>query len=168
MQPKREGFEYYLHALFEAGVALKAFNGLWETISGLLVLFVPRQTVMHWFSVLAQRELIEDPHDRFIDITGRFITNTPDGTRLFIAIYILAHGVLNLFLAYQLYRQRLWAYPVTAAVVGLFILYQLERIYQHHSMTLIVLTIIDILFLALLLHEYKHQREKKFTFIGSS
>jgi len=160
MQPKRAGFEYYLHALFEAGVALKAFNGLWETVSGLFVLLVPRQMVMHWFSLLAQKELIEDPHDRFVDIASRFITNTPEGTRLFIAIYILAHGILNLFLAYQLYRQRLWAFPVTATVVGVFILYQLERVYQHHSVTLIVLTILDIIFLALLMHEYKHQRSK--------
>ncbi|MFZ2719610.1 MAG: DUF2127 domain-containing protein [Minisyncoccia bacterium] len=152
------GFEYYTHALFEAGVALKAFNGAWETLTGLFILFVPRDTLMYWFSVLAQRELLEDPHDRFVDTISRLITNTPDGTRLFVTIYILAHGVVNLFLAYNLYRQRLWAYPAAAVILGLFIIYQIERIYLHHSVTLIILTLIDVIFLALILHEYSRAR----------
>ena len=157
---EERSLEYYWHALFEAGVALKAFNGLWETASGLFVLLVPRHTVMHWFSLLAQRELLEDPHDRFVDTATRFITNTPEGTRLFIGIYILLHGLLNLFLVYNLYRNRLWAYPATAGVIGLFLVYQFERIYMHHSLTLTVLTILDIIFLGLLVHEYRHQRGK--------
>ncbi len=160
MEPKRTA-EYYWHALFEAGVALKAFNGLWETVSGIAALVVPQEVVLRAFYALTHGELLEDPHDRLIDIVAGFLMNIPHGTRTFIALYILAHGILNLFLAYNLYRQRLWAFPAAAAVIGLFLLYQFDRIYLYHSKTLIFLTLIDIVFLGLLLHEYKHQRERR-------
>lgn len=161
MPSERKGFEYYTHALFEAGVALKAFNGVWETLTGIFILVVPRETLMHWFSLLAQQELLEDPHDRLVDSIGRFITNTPDGTRIFVVAYILAHGLVNIFLAYNLFRQRLWAYPVAAIVLLFFMVYQVERIFTHHSKFLIVLTLIDIVFLALIVHEYKHRRAER-------
>ena len=161
MEQKRANIEYYWHALFEAGIALKAFNGMWEIISGTLALLVPREMILRGFYALAHGELLEDPHDRLVDLVGGFITTVPHGTRIFIALYILFHGIVNLFLAYNLYRNRLWAYPAAAGFMSLFLVYQCYRIYTHHSVVLTIISVIDIIFIALVLHEYRHQREVK-------
>ncbi|MBI5457024.1 DUF2127 domain-containing protein [Candidatus Kaiserbacteria bacterium] len=155
----KQKIEYFLHGLFEAGVALRAFNGTWEIISGTLALLVPHEMIVHGFYALSHNELLEDPHDRFVDLVGGFLTSAPEGTRMFIALYILLHGVVNLFLAYELYRNKLWAYPTAAVFMALFMFYQIYRIYEYHSITLALITIIDVVFIALLLHEYRHRRE---------
>jgi len=160
-ESQRSGFEYYLHALFEAGVAIKAFNGLWETVSGFLALTLPHPMIMSGYFALTHGELLEDPHDWLVDVIARFLLNVPQGTRTFIGLYILFHGIANLFLAYNLYRQRLWAYPATLVVLASFLIYQFYRIALFHSLTLTALTFIDIIFLVLLVHEYKHQLEKR-------
>ena len=36
--------EKILHGLFELGLALKCFNGLWETLSGGILLFTSKAT----------------------------------------------------------------------------------------------------------------------------
>ena len=160
MDTPRTGLKYYLHVFFEAGIALKAFNGLWETISGLLGLLISHDLMLRGFYALSHGELLEDPQDRLVHGVGYFLTTTPHGTRMFIALYVLAHGLANLFLAYNLFRNRLWAYPATVGALVLFLVYQIYRIYLFHSLTLTALTLIDIVFLALLLHEYSHQLKK--------
>jgi uncharacterized membrane protein len=160
MEPRKD-FEYYVHALFEAGVALKAFNGLWETVTGFLALMLPHPAILRGYLALTHSELVEDPHDRLADVVGKYFVNAPHGTRTFIGIYVLLHGLANLFLAYNLYRKRLWAYPATIVVLGLFLIYQFYRIALFHSVVLIVLTSIDMIFMGLLVHEYRHQREKR-------
>jgi len=76
----------------------------------------------------------------------------------FVAIYLLIHGLLNMFLAIQLYRDRIWAYLVTITITIIFIFYQIHRIILHHSPVLIVVTIFDVLFIILTWHEYNRKR----------
>jgi uncharacterized membrane protein len=76
----------------------------------------------------------------------------------FVAVYFLIHGFLNLFLAIQLYRDRIWAYLVTIFVTIIFIFYQIHRIILHHSVVLTIITIFDILFIFLTWHEYKRKK----------
>jgi uncharacterized membrane protein len=72
-------------------------------------------------------ELIEDPND-FVAIHLLSIAqNFTVGTQHFYAFYLLSHGVVKVFLVIGLLRNKLWAYPVSLVVLGLFIVYQLYR-----------------------------------------
>ena len=54
-----------------------------------------------------------------------------------------------------LLRNKLWAYPVSLAVLGLFIIYQLYRFSYSHGVGLLVLTGFDGVVMGLVWHEYR-------------
>ena len=120
-------FESFLHFVFDAGLFFKIFGGIWETTAGTAVLFF-----------------------------GNTLFDQP-GTRQFVALYLILHGVQNFYLAIELFRKRLWAYIVTIGVTLLFIIYQFYRIYLYDSAFLTFLTFGDIIFMYLTWHEYRHK-----------
>ena len=152
--------EKYWHGLFELGIFIKGFNGIWETVSGFLFLFFSKNALTGFFFFLARGELLEDPNDRVVGYVANLLQNISNNAKVFAAIYILGHGVLNIFLAIQLYRNRLWAYLITIGLMIIFIGYQIYRINLHHSYPLIVLTVFDFLFVTLTWHEYRYQASK--------
>ncbi len=156
----KDTLERYWHTTFELGVLLKAFNGVWEIISGVAVLFISRATLSRWVDVLAQRELAEDPRDVLTNAISHSLQTAPAGAMTFAGIYILFHGLLNIFLVVQLYRKKLWAYIFTIWAISISVVYQIYRISLHHSPLLSLLTILDILFVVLTWHEYLHQKKK--------
>lgn len=157
----KENIQKYWHQLFELGVLVKGLNGVWETVSGLLFLSLKHDTLNRWFLVAIHSELLEDPHDRIINFFSHATPALSTGTKTFIAVYILFHGLLNLFLAIQLYRDKHWAYFVAIGAMSTFVFYQIYRISVFHSPILIAVTIFDIGFIALTWHEYRFHREAK-------
>lgn len=61
----------------------------------------------------------------------------------------MSHGVVKLWLIIGLLRQKLWYYPLAAAVFGLFIVYQLYRYSFTNSLWLLVLGAVDVAVIAL-------------------
>jgi uncharacterized membrane protein len=158
---KYSKFENVLHQIFEFGIFLKGFNGVWETTSGFFILFLSKETISKLFYWLADKEMFEYPRDFFINLSLKFLENLSHSTKTFIATYILIHGLLNLFLAIQLYRDKVWAYLATISITVVLIFYQVHRIILHHSPVLIVVTIFDILFTILTWHEYNRKKYAK-------
>lgn len=153
--------EKYWHRLFEAGIALKGFNGIFEIISGSVVFFISKNYFTSLFFRLARTEILEDPHDKFINFLGYRLQHFSTNTKLFVAAYILTHGILNIFLAFQLYREKLWAYLVTISVTLVFMVYQIYRIINTHSIALTIITIWDAIFIVITWHEYKYQKSRR-------
>lgn len=151
----------YWHELFKFGVLIKGANGVWETISGFLFLFVSKATLTGWFFLIARDELLEDSDDKLINFFAHALQNLSSDTKIFAALYILAHGLLNIFLAVQLYRGKHWAYLVTIGTMVVFMGYQVYRISVHHSLILTALTVFDAFFIVLAWHEYNHLREER-------
>lgn len=147
-----------LHRLFKFGIALKGLYGIFEVISGSLVLFITKNSFTNIFNRLTRGELIEDPNDRLVTFLASALQHISTNTKLFAALYIFIHGLLNIFLAVQLHKKRLWAYPVTISAMILFMSYQMYRIFHTHSIVLILITIWDITFIAITWHEYKNQK----------
>lgn len=61
----------------------------------------------------------------------------------------------KLLLVAGLLREKLWAYPASLAVLGLFIVYQLYRYSYTHGVGLIVLSLFDVMVIVLVWHEYR-------------
>ncbi len=135
LKPKRN----FLHTLFEASVIIKAINGTWETISGLGLLLFSHVTVAHAFSGIAKHDMTR-------------------GTQDFAGIYILSHGVVNIFLAYYLYKQKLWAFWVSISFFGASMLYLGYRAMNHPSLILYWLILFDAICIYLTIHEYNYRK----------
>lgn len=147
--------ERRIHQIFEVGVLLKGAHALIECIGGLLLAFVSTSAITRLINALTQDELIEDPNDFVAAQLLALAQNFTVSTQHFYAFYLLSHGVIKIFLVIGLLRNKLWAYPVSLVVLGLFIIYQLYRFSYTHGFGLVVLTIFDVIVMGLIWHEYR-------------
>ena len=153
--------ERYWHELFEAGVFLKALNSVWETLAGIFLLTALHNWLTRVFVSFSSSELLGDRDDFLFNYAHKHMMQFTDHTRIFVGVYLLFHGIMNAFLAYNLYRNRLWAYPVSMAFTSCFFIYQMYRLSHTHSPLLLVISILDIFFIILTYHEYRRQQRKQ-------
>jgi uncharacterized membrane protein len=152
--------EKYLHLAFEVSLVLKAVFAAVETLAGIGTYFVTRQLLFRLVERITREELLEDPRDFIANYLLHSAQHFSVSTRNFTAAYLLAHGVIKLWLIVGLLRRRLWYYPVAIAIFGLFIVYQLYRYSLTHSLWLVFITAVDVLVIALTWHEYRYLRSR--------
>jgi Predicted membrane protein len=142
-------------------VLLKGAHALVECVGGLVLALVSTATIANWVNVLTQEELIEDPQDFIAGFLLTQAQNFSVGTKNFYAFYLLSHGIVKLLLVIGLLRNKLWSYPASLVVFGLFILYQLYRFSYTYSAGLIALTVLDLVVIWLIWREYKIVRRHR-------
>jgi uncharacterized membrane protein len=147
--------ERRIHEMFEIGILLKGAHALIECIGGFGLIFVNTSAIASLVNALTQEELIEDPNDFVATHLLRLAQTFTVSTQHFYAFYLLSHGVIKACLVIGLIRNKLWAYPASLLVLGLFIAYQLYRFSYTHSVGLIVLTVFDVIVMELIWHEYR-------------
>jgi uncharacterized membrane protein len=150
----QEVSEKTVHRIFFWSVLLKGFDSVIEIIGGVLFLFTGAITgiIAHY----TENELLEDPTDFIARHIHDYLPHLSGHSQIFIAIYLLSHGLIKIFLVVNLLRRRAWAYPFTIWVLAIFIVYQIYRLFAHgFSIILILLTVFDILLIYLTWHEYR-------------
>ncbi|MDE2466449.1 MAG: DUF2127 domain-containing protein [Alphaproteobacteria bacterium] len=151
--------ERYLRTLFVVGLLAKAFDGTVEIAAGIL-LFFPG-VLDHLLKALIANELIEDPHDLVANAILHALPHLFVYATVFAALYVLAHGVIKVFLVVALLRDQLWAYPTAIVVFLLFIAYQVYAYVRHPSIAMVVFTVLDLFVIALTWHEYSYMRRSR-------
>ncbi len=155
---KRLFSEKNIHLVFDVSLWLKAFSALGEILSGIATYFVSKEFLVRMVLWVTKAEFAEDPHDK----VARYLLHTAQslsvGARDFAAIYLLAHGIVKLWLIVGLLRKRLWYYPTAIAVFCLFVAYQIYRYTSTHSILLIFITVLDLIVIALTWHEWRYLR----------
>lgn len=147
--------ERQIHRIFRVGIVLKGLHALLECAGGVAIGLIGTDTVSRVVEALTQDELIEDPKDFLATHLLAWAQGFSVETKHFYAFYLLSHGLVKLFLVAGLLRNRLWAYPASLVVMGLFIVYQLYRFSYTHGWGLIVLSVFDIVVIWLIWHEYR-------------
>ncbi|HWJ74084.1 MAG TPA: DUF2127 domain-containing protein [Kaistia sp.] len=150
--------EARIHQAFEISVLLKGAHALIETIGGLALFLVANETVVNLVRMMTQHELVEDPTDFVANHALHLAEGFSVDSQRFYAFYLLSHGVVKLGLVAGLLRNKLWAYPASLVVLGLFIAYQIYRFSQHGGIGLVVLTVFDLVVAWLVWHEYRLMR----------
>jgi uncharacterized membrane protein len=143
-----------IHQIFEVSVLLKGAHALVECLGGISLALISTNRIADLVNRLTQEELIEDPHDFVGTHLFAWAQNFSVGTKTFYAFYLLSHEVVKLFLVVGLLRGKLWSYPASLVVLGLFIAYQLYRFSYTGGAGLIVLTVFDVFVMGLIWHEY--------------
>lgn len=149
--------EKYWYRLFEAGILIKVINGTWEIISGFVLVFLTRAALNSALLFMFRGELIEDPQDKLFHFLNTQMQFFSFRARDFAIIYLLFHGFLNIFLAYNLYLKRLWAYVVSIIFGSIFVLYFIHLFGRTHSLILFGLIVFDTIFMILTWHEYRYR-----------
>ncbi len=152
--------ERRIRRIFEISVLLKGAHALVELFAGIWLYFVSAGAIPSWVNFLTREELIEDPGDFVAAHLVALARHFSVGDKAFYAFYLLGHGLIKIFLAAGLLRNRLWAYPASLGALAGFILYQVYRYSYTHSPVLLALTVFDLFVLALIRHEWKFARRR--------
>jgi uncharacterized membrane protein len=152
--------EKYWHEFFIISICIKTLTGLVETASGFLLLYLSPAVLTGILNRLSRGEQLEVPQDFFLVYAHQYLNHLTAGTKNFAGLYILAHGIINLFLVLGLIKEKTWAYLVAVGVLCSFMFYQIFRIAINHSLLLSLLTIFDALFVIVIWHEYNYLTRK--------
>jgi uncharacterized membrane protein len=145
-----------VHISFEIGLLLKGIDGLLEIIGGVLMLFLSPNRLNWLIRFFTQHELSEDPKDRVANLLITLSSSFSISTQQFAVFYLISHGIIKCILILLLWRRKLWAYPLTIVSLILFIAYQIYRYTLTQSVFLILLTVFDVVMIALTYLEYKN------------
>ena len=138
-------FQHRLHQLFIVSVIVKGLHAAIELIGGVTLYLFSTDAIAAW--------LWENSHSN--DWVERFARTFSSREHAFYAFYLVSHGVVNGLIVGGLLLRKVWAYHATFVVLTLFIAYQLYRFSYTHDIGLIVITIIDLIVMALAWNEYR-------------
>jgi uncharacterized membrane protein len=150
--------ERRIHQFFVVSVLLKGAHALMECIGGVALYLVSTDTIEAVVARATQEELIEDPNDLVATHLLSAAQHFSVGTKSFYAFYLLSHGLIKLLLVVGLLRAQLWSYPASLVALAGFIVYQLYRFSYTHAVGLILLTVFDLIVMALIWHEWRLMR----------
>ncbi len=145
---------------FEIGVLIKSFFGFFEVLAGIVFAVSGKLIINNIIIAFAEQEIAGDPNDIFANYLIKSVNDFSAGSYLFAVIYLMLHGVINVFLAVALLKNKLWAYPLATAGFGAFIIYQTYRYFHTYSPMLLILTAFDVFIVFIILLEYKRKAKK--------
>ena len=131
--------------LFEGSVILKGLHAIIEIIGGFLALLVTQNFIIQTVLKITQDELNGDSKDFLANYLLKSAEHFSLSSQHFVAFYLLSHGIIKGILVIALLKKKLWAYPVSIFVFGVFMVYQIIRYTHTRSIWLIW-------------HEYKIQK----------
>jgi uncharacterized membrane protein len=143
------------HRAFDIGIILKGFDGLLELIGGIALLLTNQPAIRSVVAWLTHKELIEDPGDVVANFLVHMAQQLSMGTQHFAGVYLLAHGVIKMGLVAGLLRGLRWSYPAAVAFLTIFIGYQCYRLLHTPSISLGLLTVLDVAVVLLIVREWR-------------
>ncbi len=149
--------EKTIYELFRVSIWVKILGSLFEMIAGVAIAFIPSTFVMNAALYLTQGNT--DDADDFL--TRELLSAAHSfsvSNALLVGGYVFARGLVQLLLSFALLRNKLWAYPLLLLVLLILILTQLYAIYLSHSILTGLITIVDMITVYLVWHEYSIAR----------
>ena len=150
-----------LDKVFQAGIAIKGFDGLLECIGGVLIWFIKPSAMNEFLRVAALHDLPGKYDEVIIAHLFHWTQSLANGGREFASIYLITHGLSKALLVACLWMNKLWAYPLTMVVFGVFCVYQMHRFTHTHSIFLVLLTIFDLILIYLTWREYQQKKRER-------
>jgi uncharacterized membrane protein len=152
--------EKEIHQLFDVTLLLKSIHALIEIIGGFIFLFISKAAITNFVNFFIQDEISEEPNNKILNYISQTTAHLTGSSKSFAALYLISHGIINAFIIVALWKEKLWAYPVSFVVLGFFGLYQVYQYSFNHSPWLLGLTILDAVILILVWHEYGVVKKK--------
>lgn len=152
--------EQNLHLAFQISLLIKGVFALLEILGGIAAYFVSQQFLLSLILAVTRQELTEDPGDVVVRYLLETAHNFSLSTQYFTAIYLLSHGAIKAVLIVGLLRERLWCYPAAIVVFVSFIVYQSYSFSFTHSISLLLITLLDIVVIWLTWHEYRYRQRR--------
>jgi uncharacterized membrane protein len=154
-----------VHKVFKTVTILKGIHAIIELLLGIALLILSKEFISNAIVAFVEGRLAGDPSSFIAQYISQFGIDLSLGIKLFLSLYLLTHGVVNLSLVYGIIKKPFWAYPISIVLFIGFIIYQAYSYFILPSAWLLFLTLFDILFIGLVFYEY-HILLKRYSFLG--
>ena len=148
--------EHVLDLIFLIGVALKGISGLLELAGSVILLATTPGQLLNVAQKLTAHELSEDPHDLLAHLILSGMKGLDAGTTTFFVVYLLLHGLVKIAIVIALFIGSRGVYPWVMVALTLLLGFQIYEMFVHPSVGLALLTVLDLIVLALTWHEWRH------------
>lgn len=152
--------ERRIHQAFLVSLAIKAADAILEIAAAVALAVLDAAALQNTVLRLASKHLLHHPDDRVFAWVVRAAESFSIEVKTFAVLYLASHGIIKLILVVGLWRNQAWAYPVSLIAFSGFIAYQIYRFTFTHSPFLVVLTVFDIVVIALVWHEWRFRRAR--------
>ncbi len=147
----------WFETAYKIGVALKGVDGLFELVTGLVLLASPSLIHTILTAIIGHAHKHTGHAYHFI---GEYVAHVDQDLArsglAFLIIFLVAHGIIKLVLVYCLFRRITWAYPYALGVLVLFLIYQVYVLIKDPlSPALWLFTILDIVIIWLVWGEWR-------------
>ncbi len=155
-------FNYKLiDKFFRISLLIKLVDAIIEIGGGILMFFVNFNSIYLSINNFFKHEVAEHPSNIIFNLGLDFIGSFSPKLKLFVAIYLLVHGAIKIFLFWALWTRRFRLYPLAGIILILFLFYEVYRFIVGHSLFILFLIIVDIVIIALLVFEYHFRKKYK-------
>ena len=113
-------------------------------MGGIAAWTVTPRLIVRVVGFLTQDEIREDPHDLVANHLRHAASRFTFSSEHFLAVYLLGHRIVKLFVVLALLKNKLWGYPAALSVFGGFVVYQVYRFTLTGGIGLIALTLVDL------------------------
>jgi uncharacterized membrane protein len=148
--------EVLITDLFRVMLVWRIVYGSFKMILGVSLLKFHGMEFADMLAPLMAHELSQDPRDVLVGFIHTWLTHSPQEVTYFLSVYFLFWGLIDIGTSYYLLKHKQWAYPVSAVLICIFVLYEAFRYTHTYSLTLLCVIIIDIVVLGLIVREYRH------------
>jgi len=153
--PKASPLVEWAYRVFLFGQGLL---GTVQFIGGAALAMAPSGSIPKLVDWLVKNELAQDPTDPIARTLFDWAAALGPGADGVYAIYLLGHGILNLFVVTSLFFRVQWAYHFAMTVLWGFVAFQLVEFAIQRDPLLLPLTIIDLLVIILVWLERRQTR----------
>ena len=141
--------------LFRVSILLKGLDAILEIAGGIALWAASPGLIVRVVGLLTQDEIAEDPRDFVANHLRHAASHFSLANEHLMAIYLLGHGIVKIFVVVALLRNKLWAYPVALIVFGAFVIYQVYRFTLTGGIGLIALIVFDLIVMWFIWLEYR-------------
>jgi uncharacterized membrane protein len=148
-QEKRISFYFHISIFIKGAISLA------EMVTGIALLFIPVSYFLDLLASYAESELREDSTSFIASHLLSLSHQAAAISGTFIALYLLSRGLIKVLLIWAMLKNKLWAYPASLVVLGLFVLYQVYEIVHTGSWAIVALTFFDLIVMYFIWREYQ-------------
>lgn len=141
--------------LFIVGMWWRIGYGIFRIVLGLAILRIVGKPLVDVVNFLMARGLIDNPNNTLYVFVIQALSNHPLHITYFVSFYFIFWGVVDIILSYNLIKHRLWAFPLSLALIASFMVYEVVRFIHTGSLILVGLMCIDTFVFWLIWREYK-------------
>ena len=145
------------HKLVKLIIYFKGAIGIFQTVAGAILLLIGPNRL----SMIVDKSLEENvasPNNLVNHMLLRLSEISSLNIYIFIALFMIVHGLVFITAVFALIHKRMWAFPTAGLMLLLFIIYQVYNLARDFSIIMMILTLIDVMILVLLRFEYMRLR----------